>query len=126
MSKFGDFVVSLLTWGKKPQKPMNDRYTVILEGERVMADVQLNWVPAPTAPNENLTGYNVYKNGAKTGAVAPDVTVYTDLAVTPGIYTYEVVASNIWGEGPKSDPVKSPPAASKVQSVSLTVKVSTV
>ena len=84
-----------------------------------MADVVLTWSANPV--DEGVSGYVVYKNG--TEVARPSTTTFTDPNVSPGNYTYEVAAVNGWGDGPKSDSVKTPPPASKPQNLVLVVKV---
>lgn len=83
-------------------------------------DVKLNWTANPA--EEAVTGYNVYKDGALL-AVAP-ANEYNDVNVAAGLHSYEVAAVNIWGEGPHSDPVSTPAAASKVGGVTIQINVS--
>ena len=84
-----------------------------------MADVRLTWNPNDSS--EAVTGYKVYRDAALIGS--PVVPEYTDLAVAAGTHVYEVSAQNIWGEGPKSDPVSTPGAPSKVGGVTISISV---
>jgi hypothetical protein len=84
-----------------------------------MAQVKLNWTANPEA--EQVTGYNVYGDGALIG-VSP-TTEFIAADVPPGAHVYEVAAVNKWGEGPKSDPASTPAAAGKVVGVSISINV---
>ncbi len=84
-----------------------------------MANVELAWQPNP--PEEGVTGYVIYRNATEL-ARTPQ-TSWVDQNVTPGQYVYEVASFNVWGDGPHSDPAKTPPAASKPSGVILSIKV---
>lgn len=84
-----------------------------------MAQVKLNWTANDAV--EQVTGYNVYQDGALLG-VSP-TTEYIAADVAPGAHVFEVAAANVWGEGPKSDPVSTPSAPSKVGGVSIAITV---
>jgi len=81
--------------------------------------VKVTW--NPNAPEEGVTGYNVYQDGALAGnSTTTDFTVQN---VTPGIHKYEVAAVNLWGEGPKSDPVSTPAIPSKPAGVQIAINI---
>lgn len=80
--------------------------------------VYLVWNLSPGA-----TGYNVYRNDIATathllqGSVVQ--TTFTDMTAVNGqAYTYEVTATNISGESPKSAPVTATPTAGFTFSIS--------
>ena len=84
-----------------------------------MNTVKVTW--NPNAPEEGVTGYNIYQDGALAGnSNTADFIVQN---VTPGIHQYEVAAVNIWGEGPKSDPVSTPNVPSKVVGVQIAINI---
>lgn len=74
-----------------------------------MATVTLTWTA--NDPGEQVTSYRVYQDGAQALEIPASPAVLA--GVTPGQHTFEVAAMNLWGEGPKSDPLTTPPAASK-------------
>jgi len=89
-------------------------------GASIMNTVKVTW--NPNDPVEGVTGYNVYQDGVLAGnSTTADFTVQN---VTPGAHKYEVAAVNIWGEGPKSDPVSTPNVPSKVVGVQIAINVS--
>lgn len=75
-----------------------------------MANVQLSWTANDAI--EQVTKYNVYQDGTKVLEVASSPALLPN--VVPGVRQFQVAPVNLWGEGPKSDPVVTPPAASKV------------
>ena len=84
-----------------------------------MAKVVLAWPANP--PEENVTGYSVFQDGTKIGTVAePTIEIPN---ITPGVYAFNVAPINGWGDGPLSDPAMTPPAASKIPSISLTITI---
>ena len=85
-----------------------------------MAEVRLTWTP--NAPAEAVTAYNVYQDSALVGSPTAAELVIPNVA--SGAHIYEVAAVNLWGEGPKSDPVSTPPICSKVGGVSISINVS--
>jgi len=84
--------------------------------------VKVIWVANST--DEQVSEYGIYTDGALTAkTTTPEYTM--DLA--PGVHTVEVSAFNIWGEGPKSDPISLPAGVpSKPMGVSVTVTVSVI
>jgi len=88
-------------------------------GATIMNTVKVTWTP--NAPDEGVAGYNVYQDDALAGSSTTGD--YTVQNVMPGVHKYEVAAVNIWGEGPKSDPVSTPLAASKVVGVQIAVNI---
>ena len=88
-------------------------------GASIMNTVKVTW--NPNDPAEGVTGYNIYQDGALAGnSTTADFTVQN---VTPGVHKYEVAAVNIWGEGPKSDPVSTPNVPSKVVGVQIAINI---
>ncbi|MBZ5499714.1 MAG: hypothetical protein LAP85_25215 [Acidobacteriia bacterium] len=79
---------------------------------------QLSW-PA-NAAEEQVTGYNVYMDGAQ---VANTQEPKFEVDITPEAHTFAVSAVNVWGEGPQSDPVKTPAPCSKVGGLSISIVV---
>lgn len=84
-----------------------------------MPNTTIAWQPNPA--EEQIKNYKVYIDNAAI-AQPTDPTFVTDL--TPGQHKIEVSAVNDWGEGPKSDPISTPPSASKVGGLNVTVTVS--
>lgn len=82
------------------------------------ARVRLTWDPSP-AP-ELVTGYNVYEDGVLAGNV---VVPAFEKDIVPGIYAYTVAPVNVWGEGPLSDPVSTPPLCTKLGNISISISV---
>lgn len=82
--------------------------------------VQLSW-PA-NDPSQQITAYNVYTSGSKTGPFTPvGSTPGTTLtvAVTPGISYFYVTASNFWGETDPGTIVSTPAVPSRVNNVTI-------
>lgn len=84
-----------------------------------MANVVLTWPANP--PEEEVTGYNIFEDGNQVGSTAE--TNFTVADVPAGLHTFEVAPVNVWGQGPLSDPVKTPPACSKIPSVSISIQI---
>jgi hypothetical protein len=90
------------------------------EGVITMNEVKLSWTP--NAPEEGVKGYNVYQDEVLAGSPAgPELAISN---VAPGMHKFEVAAVNIWGEGPKSDPVFTPAIPTKVGGVSISINIS--
>ena len=83
-----------------------------------MAQVNVNWTQNPAI--EQIKNYSVYVDGSPVGTIAAPPYV-TELPA--GVHTIEVSASNEWGEGPKSDPIATPSAATKPVGVSISITV---
>jgi hypothetical protein len=84
-----------------------------------MANVVLSWPANPT--EEEVTGYNVFQDGNSVGSTTtPGITVPD---VAPGVHEFVVAPVNVWGQGPLSDPVKTPLACSKIPSVSISISI---
>ncbi len=84
-----------------------------------MAEVKLTWNASPE--NEQVSGYRVYQDGLPAGTIGLPEFVIPDVA--PGVHSYEVAALNIWGEGPKSDPVSTPAVPGKVSGVQISINI---
>ena len=84
-----------------------------------MAQVTVNWTQNPA--EEIVSGYNAYVDGvlATPSPIVPPFV--SDMAM--GLHNVEIAAVNAWGEGPKSDPVSTPPAPSKPTGVSISITV---
>jgi hypothetical protein len=83
------------------------------------ATVTLSWTPSPAA--EQVTKYNVYGDGGLLGSpTSPDFVINL---VTPGVHSFTVAPVNVWGEGPMSDPVLTPPACSNITNVAISITV---
>ena len=84
-----------------------------------MADVKITCNPNPS--DEGVTLYHFYQDGVQAGTNSiPELTL---VSVVPGIHVYEVAAENVWGIGPKSDPVSSPKSASKCGGVNISIVI---
>lgn len=83
------------------------------------AEVRLTW--NANAPGELVSAYNVYQDNALVGS--PTGTELVIPAVPAGAHAYQIAAVNVWGEGPKSDPVMTPDIASKVGGVQISITV---
>lgn len=84
-----------------------------------MAQAKLSWTANPE--NEAVTGYNIYQDGVLAG-VSP-TTEFLIQNLASGQHTFEVAAVNLWGEGPKSDPISTPGTPSKVGGVTIQITV---
>ena len=84
-----------------------------------MADVKITCTANPT--EEAITGYKFFQDDVEIGLSA--VPEFTVTSVAPGVHKYEVAAVNAWGPGPKSDPVSTPPAASKCGGVQINIVI---
>jgi hypothetical protein len=69
---------------------------------------------------EQVTGYNVYMDGAQVGNTQEPK---FELDITPEAHNFAVAAVNLWGEGPQSDPVKTPVPCSKVGGLAISIVV---
>jgi hypothetical protein len=87
-----------------------------------MALAHLKWLPNP--PEEEVTSYNVYLDGAPVGTVPASLTPSFDVEILPGIHAFIVAPVNLWEEGPQSDPLRTPPVASKPGGLSISITVS--
>ena len=77
--------------------------------------VPQQWTCDPNPADEQVTEYRLYMDGVKVASTpAPPWPV---IEVTPGKHTFTATALNLWGEGPASDPVMLPPAASKAKNL---------
>jgi len=87
------------------------------------ATVDLDWDDNPAG--EGISNYIVYEdNGGSFSAVtSSQISEVSILAVVPGVHTYVVTAINVWGEGPQSDSVTTPSAASAPQGLVIVVIV---
>jgi hypothetical protein len=72
-------------------------------------------------PAQQVTEYVVYVDDAEIARTAGTTQI---VDVTPGAHVFEVTASNIWQESPRSAPVSTPPVATApVVTVIVTVVV---
>lgn len=85
-----------------------------------MANVIVKW--NANDPAEQISKYRVYQDGQQKGE--PSASPFTVADVAPGVHEYQVSAVGPWGESSKSDPVKTPPAASVPGGVSIEINVS--
>lgn len=85
-----------------------------------MANVVLTWPANPA--EEQVTGYNIFQDGNQVGSTAETNFSINDIA--PGVHEFTVAPVNVWGQGPLSDAVKTPPACSKIPSVSISIQIS--
>lgn len=87
------------------------------------ATVSLNWSDNPASQNVSL--YRVYENNGEIWVeVATSLTSNVDLnSVVPGVHTYVVTATNVWGESGQSNSVTTPEAASPPQGLVIVVIV---
>ena len=83
-----------------------------------MADIIVSWSPNPV--EEQITGYGVFLDGAET---SPVQSPFTFPGVSMGTHSIEVAAIGPWGEGPHSDPVVTPPAATKPAGVNIVIQI---
>lgn len=84
-----------------------------------MADVKVTCTA--NDPAEAVSAYHFFQDDVEVGSnTAPEFTV---TGVTPGVHKYEVAAENVWGLGPKSDPVSTPPGASKCGGVQINIVI---
>jgi len=86
------------------------------------ANVNISWPANPAA--EQIQNYSVFAstNGGPQGLLV--TTTNTSIAIpnlTTGQYQFQVRANNIWGPGPASTPVGTPPPATAVVNVSITI-----
>lgn len=94
------------------------------------ADLTFEWTANPV--EEQVTNYVLYEivnvDGSdqlqQRSVIAGDATTVTLQDVAPGVHRYVIVAQNVWGDGPLSDEVVTPPAASKVLGFQFTINVS--
>lgn len=86
-----------------------------------MAQITISWDPNPA--EEQVTGYKVYVDALPAVDVAAP-TLTTELE--PGAHTIQISAVNLWGEGPKSDPVQTPVAPTKPGHIVISVTVSVI
>ena len=84
-----------------------------------MANVVVNLVANDAA--EQISAYHYFMDDAEVGG-DPGVQ-FTVQNVTPGVHKFEVAAEGPWGVGPKSDPVSTPPMASKCQGVTINIVI---
>jgi hypothetical protein len=96
---------------------------LLFVGSLFGVDLKVSWTPRPTA--EGATGYNIYRDNVKIGSVAAANAEYIDKSVPTGPHAYTVAATDMWGEGPKSDPVSTSPGVGKVTGVAVTVMAAT-
>lgn len=84
-----------------------------------MADVKVTCLA--NDPLEAISAYRFFQDDVEVGVAAlPEFTVAN---VPPGVHKYEVAAENVWGLGPKSDPVSTPPAPSKCGGVQINIVI---
>lgn len=84
-----------------------------------MAKVTLSWPASPA--DEQVTGYSVTMDGTVVGTPTAPTCVVDP--VTPGVHSFSVAPTNIWGPGPTSDSKATPPAAGKIGSLSISITV---
>jgi len=73
-------------------------------------------------PAEQISSYIVYRDGIQIGTsiAEPDGSLKMDLqSITPGVYTWTVVAVNVWGVSSPSNPYISPSGASPPQNIRM-------
>lgn len=94
------------------------------------AQVSLVWDPNPAA--DQVSKYSVYEKISGTFVklmdISPTVCTSTDCtalltAVSPGIHTYAVTATNQWGESAKSNEATSPGPAGIPLNLKIVIKV---
>jgi hypothetical protein len=88
------------------------------------ADIRVTWTQRPAA--ESATGYNIYRDAVKVGSVPATTAEYIDKSVPAGQHAYTVTATDMWGEGPASDPASTSPGVGKVTGVAIEVLSSAV
>jgi hypothetical protein len=91
-----------------------------------MSQVSISWNPNPNI--EQISKYKIYIDGTVAGEVM--VSSFVDplkplftMDLAPGVHTVEVSAVNVWEEGPKSDPIATPSAATKPTGVNISITV---
>jgi hypothetical protein len=84
-----------------------------------MATVNLTWTASPA--EEQVSAYNVYVDTAPFAAVqTPNATIPN---IGAGAHSFAVAAVNVWGEGPLSDAVMTPPACGKIQNLNIQIVI---
>jgi hypothetical protein len=83
--------------------------------------VNVNIMCTPNDPVEEVSLYHFFQDDIEIGAIANPTFMAID--VVPGVHKYEVAAENVWGLGPKSDPVFTPPVASKCGGVTINIVI---
>jgi hypothetical protein len=83
-----------------------------------MAQVKLSWDARPV--EEEVVAYKVLLDDA---VVAEVVEPEAELAIEPGRHKFEVMAANLWGNGPVSDPKFSPSACGKVENLHINITI---
>lgn len=86
------------------------------------ANINISWPANPAA--EQIANYSVYSstNGGPQGLLV--TTTNTSIAIPNlpmGNYQFQVRANNVWGAGPASTPVGTPPPPTQVINVSITI-----
>ncbi len=83
-----------------------------------MPAINVSWAANPT--QEQISGYNIYLDStlAQSSTASP-ARIPVDVA---GVHTVEIAAVGSWGEGPKSNPVTTPPFPSKVTITGYTLE----
>lgn len=93
---FGESLIMTYTWaqpyGPEPNPPS---VTAELQG----ADAQVAWEPSTGTP---FTGHRVYRGGELMAELGADARTWTDPALAPGTYHYEVASVNEHGESARS------------------------
>lgn len=84
-----------------------------------MANVVLNWPDSPA--EEMVTKYIVKMDGGMVGET-PEST-FTIADIPPGAHEFTVTPMNIWGPGPESSPVSTPPICSQILGANITIQI---
>ena len=92
----------------------------ILSEENKMADVNLTWNPNPA--EEQIEKYRVFQDGELVGE--PTEPQFTIPNAPEGEHEYQVSAVGLWGESDRSEPLRTPPAASVPGGISIQINVS--
>jgi hypothetical protein len=96
----------------------SNKTLIIISGRKTkMAKVTLSWPPSPA--DEQVSHYQVKMDDAEIG-ISTEPTFVKD-NVQPGVHNFTVAPVNGWGPGPASDSKLTPPAASKIPSLSITI-----
>lgn len=92
--------------------------TVFMASVACAGTVALSW--NPNAASEQVTGYNIYVDGAKNSTVT---TTSATVTVTNGAHSFYVTAVNAWAESAPSATVTTPPLPGAPSGVKYIVTV---
>ena len=84
-----------------------------------MANVVLNWPDSPA--EEMVTRYIVKMDGELAGETAEPTFIFPD--ISPGAHEFTVTPMNIWGPGPESSPVSTPPICSQILGANISIQI---